>query len=65
MHSFPKYSSAGGEEGIPLKRSLVSSPKAELCKFFNASEVRAPIDPIGDSIPNVVGTDDAIGPCLA
>src|SRR6266536_2760146 len=69
---FPKYSSAGwvgGEDGMPLNRSLVSSPNAELYKFFNASDVlpsfAAPTDPGGDSMPNLDGTDAAIGPCLA
>jgi hypothetical protein len=47
----------------------VSSPNAELCKLFNASDVlpsfAAPRDPGGDSKPNFAGTDEAIGPFLA
>jgi hypothetical protein len=69
---FPKYSSAGGaggEAAMPLNRSLVSSPNAELCRFFKASEVlpsfAAPSDPGGDSRPNLDGTEEAIGPFLA
>jgi hypothetical protein len=72
MTLLPKYSSAGGaggEAAMPLKRSRVSSPKAELCRLFNASEVlpsfAAPSDPGGDSRPNFAGTEEAIGPFLA
>jgi hypothetical protein len=72
MVLFPKYSSAGGaggEDGTPLNLSLVSSPNAELCKLFSASDVlpsfAAPTEFGGDSRPNFDGTEEAIGPCLA
>jgi hypothetical protein len=69
MTRFPKYSSAGGEAAMPLNLSRVSSPNAELCKLFNASDVlpsfAAPRDPGGESRPNFAGTEEAMGPFRA